>query len=218
MNQYKNKNNISLNKKVKMSFYSKLGDKGITSLPNGIRLTKSSIYFELIGNLEELNCHIDCAHCLIRTKGTVNGRVYDELLKIKRFIIQIIDFIGHPPWHELKAIKGNVEYLIQEWNSNHGIDDTVVHMLEKMIDFQYNDNKGKRDTNSYDQVLSQIQICYSVARRCERRYIEFLDTGLLCYGVYYDVDVQFNRIKVILNRIPDYFFVHFNFLPKVERT
>jgi cob(I)alamin adenosyltransferase len=212
-----------------MTFYSKLGDKGITSLPNGIRLTKSSIYFELMGNLEELNCHIDCVNCLIRKQdkvpfGTVNGpngpytRLYNELLKIKRFIIQIIDFIGHPPWHELKAIKGDVEYLIQEWSSNHGIDDTVIHMLEKMIDFQYNDNKGVRDTNTYDEVLSQLQICYSVARRCERRYIEFLDTGLLCYGVYYDVDVQFNRIKVILNRIPDYFFVHFNFLPKIERT
>jgi len=41
-----------------MKIYTKNGDKGLTSLYNSAKISKSSVLIDLIGDLDELNCYI----------------------------------------------------------------------------------------------------------------------------------------------------------------
>jgi cob(I)alamin adenosyltransferase len=214
-----------------MKIYTKTGDKGISSLYNGIRLTKTSIYFKLLGDLDELNCHIGMAKSYWKEKNDylLNERYTDLidthlvdnfvsigniLTKIQCLIMDISSFIATPPWHELKPIKGDIEELIETWISKVSIDFNEIKRTEILIDKYESFLPPIKNfvVPGNNVLVSSIHICRSVTRRCERSYIEFLQSDLLCYNVYEHVDYHFNNVQVYLNRLSDFFFVISRFL------
>jgi cob(I)alamin adenosyltransferase len=214
-----------------MKIYTKTGDKGISSLYNGIRLTKTSIYFKLLGDLDELNCHIGMAKSYWKEKNDyLLNKCYTSLIdlhlvddfvsigniltKIQCLIMDISSFIATPPWHELKPIKGDIEELIETWINKVSIDFNEIKRTEILIDKYESFLPPIKNfvVPGNDILVSSIHICRSVTRRCERSYIEFLQSDLLCYSVYEHVDCHFNNVQVYLNRLSDFFFVISRFL------
>jgi len=225
-----------------MKLYTKTGDKGISSLYNGVRLSKTSIYFNLLGDLDELNCHIGMAKSLwketidkqdvkvysapgagpmyYRTEKSVDTHLYyewynvDILKEVQCIIMDISTFIATPPWHELKPLKGDTNDSIEVWISKYSINPNKIVDIEKLIDRL--DSLIPPIKNfvipGNSSLVSSIHICRAVARRCERRYLELLGSNLLCYGVYDNVDTQFNNVEMILNRLSDFFFVLSRFI------
>jgi len=225
-----------------MKLYTKTGDKGITCLYNGTRLSKSSIYFKLLGDLDELNCHIGMSKSLwkeyldkseiklynapgagamfYRDKPSSDTNLYYEwynisiLTEIQCIIMDISSFIATPPWHETKPIKGNIDDCINDWVSKVGFDEDTIINIEKYIDRL--DSLVQPITNfivpGNNTLVSSIHICRSVSRRCERSYIELLQSDLIYYGIYDKIDSEFKNIQIYLNRLSDMFFALSRFL------
>jgi cob(I)alamin adenosyltransferase len=128
--------------------------------------------------------------------------------------MDISSFIATPPWHELKPVKGDIEELIETWISKVSIDFNEIKRTEILIDRYESFLQPIKNfvVPGNDILVSSIHICRSVTRRCERSYIEFLQSDLLCYGVYEHVDCHFNNVQVYLNRLSDFFFVISRFL------
>ena len=198
---------------------SKSGDKGISNLNCGIRLTKTSIYFELIGDLDELNCHISIVAALWRDlvayRKVQTNLVYDwkniHILKdIQKVVESISVFIETPPWHELKPLKGDTEQVIHDWVTLYGIQESKITSIEKLIEKLNLLTVSKIISESC--IVSSILLCRAVVRRCERRYIQLLQSSLLCYGVYENVDIQFHNVQIYLNRLSEFFSVLSRFI------
>ena len=174
-----------------MKLYTKTGDKGYSSLYNGISLKKSSIYFKLLGDLDELNCHIGMSKSLWKDIIDKPDKVYNIIVNynilthIQCMIMDISSFIATPPWHENKPIKGNVEDCIHSWIEKVGFDEQKISEIEKYID--YLDSLTPSIKNfvvpGNNTLVSSIHICRTVTRRCERSYIKFLNSDLIYYGV-----------------------------------
>jgi cob(I)alamin adenosyltransferase len=198
---------------------SKSGDKGISDLNCGIRLTKTSIYFELIGDLDELNCHVSVVAALwrdlnvyrkVETHLVCDWKNVHILKDIQKVVNSISKFIETPPWHELKPLKGDTEEVINEWVLNYGIKQSKITSIENVIE-----TFNLLTTNaiiSESCIVSNILLCRAIARRCERRYIQLLQSSLLCYGVYENVDTQFHNVQIYLNRLSDFFSVLSRFI------
>jgi len=225
-----------------MKLYTKTGDTGTSSLYNGIRLSKTSIHFKLLGDIDELNSHIGMAKSLwkqiidtsdvkvysapgagamfYRDKPSTDTNLYYEwyniniLTEIQCTLMDISTFIATPPWHENKKISGDVFEHIEKWISKVGFDKHKIKKIESWIDrFDELCPPIKNFVVPGNNVLvSSVHICRTVSRRCERLYIEYLQSDLICYRVYSSVDEQFDTIEIYLNRLSDFFFALSRFL------
>ena len=65
-----------------MSIYTKTGDRGTTSLMNGISVSKSDDRIELLGTIDELNSHIGLAKVL------ADAALKDQLSHIQKNLMQ----------------------------------------------------------------------------------------------------------------------------------
>jgi cob(I)alamin adenosyltransferase len=88
-----------------MKIYTKNGDKGLTSLYNSAKISKSSVLIDLIGDLDELNCYI----------GNITSSRLLEDLQI--WIFDLCTIIANPT-HKYTFDKNEV----------------VIKLLEKEID------------------------------------------------------------------------------------
>jgi len=179
-----------------------------SNLSNGVSLKKTSIYFKLLGDLDELNCAIGMSKSLWLIEKP-NVSIHSNILNtIQCLLMDISNFIENPPWHELKPIKGDVNDLIEKWIYTFSIDVVEINKIEKLTDYL---NSSLVLKNRYipgnNTLVSSIHICRSITRRCERNYIEFLDSNLVCYNVYNTIDIQFNTIQMYLNKLSNFFFI-----------
>ena len=222
-----------------MKLYTKTGDKGSSSLYNGTRVPKTSAYFKLLGDLDELNSFIGMSKSLwkeiisksdVKVYNRSNGIYrdlpsidtglyyewynYNILTNIQCTIMDISSFIATPPWDECKPIKGDINEFIEKWENKVCVNECIVTEIEKFIDRL--DSLCPPITNfvvpGNDQLVSSIHICRTISRRCERSYLEFLESDLLYYGVYEVVDEHFKHVQVYLNRLSDMFFALSRFL------
>lgn len=82
---YYRKNDIKINLiMIYMKIYTKKGDQGNTSLANGEVYMKSEIYFQILGDLDELNSAL----------GLISG--YPKIQDIQMWIFDISCIIGNP--------------------------------------------------------------------------------------------------------------------------
>jgi len=222
-----------------MKLYTKTGDKGSSSLYNGTRVPKTSVYFKLLGDLDELNTFIGMSKSLwkeiisksdVKVYNRSNGIYrdlpsidtglyyewynYHVLTSIQCTIMDISSFIATPPWDENKPIKGDINEFIENWENKASVDPVIINQIEKFIDRL--DSLCPPITNfvvpGNDQLVSSIHICRTISRRCERSYLEFLEADLLYYGVYDSVDAHFKNVQIYLNRLSDMFFALSRFL------
>lgn len=162
-----------------MKIYTKTGDKGQTSLYDGIRIDKDDIRVESYGTIDELNSYIGLCINYLQNKVEIS-----ELRKIQH---QLFDIGG-----EL-ATKDSNKY-------KNKISQQDIEYLEKLIDFYIEkiENNGgfKFIVPGTSLAASNLHIARTICRRAERRIITLSR----------EEDINNLLIKYI-NRLSDFLYV-----------
>ena len=171
--------------------YTKTGDNGTTSLYDGSRLKKNSIFFDVLGDLDELASHI----------GLLSAKINDESLNI---CIEF-DFSYSIKIDKLREIQvklvdiGSNIAVVDERKKEKvpKLTEQDVKKVENWIDEceQTNTKLTEFLLTGVRQADSQCNICRSVSRRVERGMWKLND----------EVEVDPNILKY-MNRLSDFFF------------
>lgn len=131
-----------------MKIYTKTGDRGTTSLMNGISVSKSDDRIELVGTIDELNSHIGLAKVL------ADAQLKEQLSHIQRNLMQIMAGVADPR---------NLDYRFSA-------DETAA--LEEVIDRLENSFPRVKDFVLYGgcEQSARLDVARAVARRAERRF------------------------------------------------
>jgi len=157
--------------------YTKTGDKGLTGLIGGTKLSKSHIRIEAYGTVDELNSHIGLVSDLLDEK--------DKLRQIQNKLFVIGSILACDPDKDIKMEIPSIS------------EDDIV-FLENGIDEM---DKELPEMKSFilpggHVNISQIHIARTVCRRAERISVALTDT-----------DNRTNPLIVkYLNRLSDYLF------------
>ncbi|MFA6949965.1 MAG: cob(I)yrinic acid a,c-diamide adenosyltransferase [Lentimicrobiaceae bacterium] len=162
--------------------YTKTGDKGLTSLIGGTRVSKYHDRIEAYGTLDELNSYIG----LIGDQN-IKPEEKELLIEIQDRIFTAESLLAADPACEVKSLPK----LIEE----------DVTLLEKEIDSM---NETIPPLNSFilpggHPIVSYCHIARCVCRRAERKTIKLVD-------IYPDT-FQGEMVIKYLNRLSDFLFV-----------
>ena len=134
--------------KVHMKVYTKKGDRGNTSLANGMSVSKSDDRIELVGTIDELNSYIGHAKVISET------RLNSSLTEIQRILMKIMAGVADPR---------NLDYrmTVQETSA-----------LEEKIDELEASFPRVKDFVLYGgcELSARLDIARAVTRRAERRF------------------------------------------------
>ncbi|NND34428.1 MAG: cob(I)yrinic acid a,c-diamide adenosyltransferase [Saprospiraceae bacterium] len=161
-----------------MKIYTKVGDKGQTSLYGGQLVAKDNVRIEAYGTIDELNANIGL---LIDVLSLDTGRQTLRMVQAELFAIGA-NLATQP------GLKAPLPLLPQEtWEALENEIDQIQDKLPPLANFIL--PGGHRE-------VSTCHVCRTVCRRAERRVvslgeIETIDPGVL----------------VFLNRLSDYLFV-----------
>ncbi len=159
-----------------MPIYTRTGDKGMTSLYGGKRVSKSSAQVEAYGRCDELSAHLG----LIR--GMKVGKEDKELLlTIQRDLYEIMSYLANAPV-DLSHLPSKVKKFEQ-------IIDKIMSQLPKLTRFILPGGTI---------IGGNLHIARTLVRRAERGVIEFLRNSKKTPK--HDLIIQY------LNRMSDLFF------------
>lgn len=176
-----------------MKLYTKTGDSGITSLYDGNRIPKFSIFFKVLGDIDELSSNIGllCAY-----------------LKEKKYPDKYLRKIQH----KLLDIGSNIAVVKESRKKSvPKIQEEDVKLLEEWIDMcdEKNDKLTEFLLPGVNKTDSQCHICRSITRRVERGLWEIQYSDKIINGKSVinmeNVDIDKNII-VYINRLSDFFF------------
>jgi cob(I)alamin adenosyltransferase len=211
----------------KSNLYTKTGDNGMSSLYNGERVKKDSVYFECLGDLDELNSNLGLVKAFWRDEmdssiiklynapgagamfykheKCVDSGKYYEWFNLSKYIHEIQCNLMNISTQIATPFKGN----FNEWISKVGINTSVISDIEKNIDRLDSVLPPLKNfvVPSGNKLISQIHVCRSITRRCERTYVRILNWGDLSNSTENGIlTEQMNIPKIYLNRLSDYFF------------
>lgn len=131
-----------------MGIYTKQGDRGTTSLMNGISISKADDRIELVGTIDELNSLIGLA------KVIAVPELHEKLTGIQRELMQMMAGIAEP---------GNQKYLFTK-------EQTLA--LEEDIDWLEGRFPRAKEFVLYGgcEQSARLDVARAVARRAERRF------------------------------------------------
>ena len=131
-----------------MKIYTKTGDKGSTSLMNGISVSKSDDRIELLGTIDELSSHIGLAKVLSENE------LKENLNHIQMNLIQIMAGVADP----------------RDLNYRFSSDETDA--LEQKIDTMEQGFPRAKEFILYGgcELSARLDVARAVARRAERRF------------------------------------------------
>lgn len=161
-----------------MKIYTKGGDKGMTSLFGGKRLSKDDLRIEAYGTIDELNSFIG----LLMAK--TNPVLYPDVLSsIQNRLFDIGSHLASDP--EKTVLSSQVQ-------------DEDITMLEEAMDAM---DKELLPLRSFilpggSETIALAHVCRTVCRRAERRVVSLSGEG----------NVE-EAVLVFLNRLSDFFFV-----------
>lgn len=164
-----------------MKLYTGTGDEGITSLMNGVRISKSEERIELLGTIDELSSYIGLAKVVLKEEQK------QELSSIQKMLITIMAGV---------ADTGNKDFQVTE---------EQITLIEKQIDSIENKFPRQKEFILYGECeeSARLDVARSVARRAERCFKRV--------ELRYDVDLRamkyMNRLSdylYILARYEDY--------------
>lgn len=159
-----------------MPIYTRTGDKGVTSLYGGKRISKSSIQVEAYGRCDELSAHLG----LVRSKRL--GKDDKELLlTIQRDLYEIMSYLANAPV-DLSHLPMRVKKFEQ-------IIDKIMSRLPKLTRFVLPGGT---------EIGGHLQVARTLVRKAERGVIEFLRNTKKTKN--HDLVIQY------LNRMSDLFF------------
>lgn len=180
-----------------MKVYTKTGDKGKTSLYDGKRIYKTSLIFEVLGEIDELSSRIGVLYALTNKK-------YIYLKEIQQ---------------TLQDINSNIATLNKEKKKLPKIEENHINKLEERIDTM--DKVLPKLTQfilagSYTDD-AQCHLCRTQARKAER-FLWKLDQSINLEFVQKGEILDLTSIRIdsvilkFMNRLSDYFFVLARFL------
>lgn len=164
-----------------MRLYTGTGDEGMTSLMNGVRISKSEERIELLGTIDELSSYIGLAKVVLKEEQK------QELSSIQKILITIMAGV---------ADAKNKEFQVKE---------EQITLIEKQIDNIENKFPRQKEFVLYGECeeSARLDVARSVARRAERCFKRV--------ELKYDVDLRamqyMNRLSdylYILARYEDY--------------
>ena len=131
-----------------MKIYTKNGDKGTTSLMNGLSVSKSDDRIELLGTIDELNSHIGLAKVIAGTK------MKENLSHIQRNLMKIMAGVADPR------------------DLNYRFQDEEILVLEQEIDEIESAFPRPKEFVLYGgcELSARLDVARAVARRSERRF------------------------------------------------
>ncbi len=185
-----------------MKVYTRTGDKGITSLYDGKRIAKNSVFFEVLGEIDELSSRVGVLISNLSEKDTPDGllaqlRVVQGILQDINSIIATVDSAGR----KLPEVT-----------------EDDITKLEVSIDRmeQSNPKLTKFILPGVTVSDAHSHMCRTQTRKIERRlwemqrsneYVEvFKMKDQETYIDLTEVNIDENILKYI-NRLSDYFFV-----------
>jgi len=211
----------------KSNLYTKTGDNGTSSLYNGTRVKKDSIYFECLGDIDELNSNLGLVKAFWRDEmdlsviklynapgagalfykheKCVDSGKYYEWFSLSKYIHEIQCNLMDISTQIATPFKDNLE----SWVSKVGISKEIISDIEKNIDRLDSVLPPLKNfvVPSGNKLISQIHVCRSITRRCERKYVGILNCGDLNeYTQNNTLLEQMNIPTKYLNRLSDYFF------------
>jgi cob(I)alamin adenosyltransferase len=165
--------------------YTRTGDKGLTSLVAGSRVSKNHPLLGLYGNIDEVNSHIGFLRALLPGLDFPKTQLQLSLMQNNLFILG--SHLACEP-HERK------NYLI------HPVKNAITLELETFIDDMTQDLKPLTNfiLPGGSQAAAYAHVCRTVVRESERLLVEYLKTT---------DDAEQEGHLIFLNRLSDYFFV-----------
>lgn len=163
-----------------MAIYTKGGDKGKTSLFDGLRVDKDSIRVETYGTFDELNANISLAEKFCKSSKN------KDLLKsveYKMFYLQ----------GEI-ATKDTKKFIAE----SRIITDDDTHKLEKVIDYYTNELPPVHNfiLPGASVAGAQLHICRTICRRAERNFVKL------------SRNVEFRpELERYINRLSDFLYI-----------
>ena len=160
--------------------YTKTGDNGTTSLYDGSRLKKSSIFFDVLGDLDELSSNIGLLCAKIYSSN------FDMLDKLREIQVKLLD------------IGSNIAVIDKEKKKNiPKLTENDVKNIEEWIDLCEESNNKLTEflLTGVSEKDSQCHICRAVSRRVERHMWLLND----------EIDIDENILRY-MNRLSDFFF------------
>ena len=168
-----------------MSLYTRKGDSGKTSLPDGKRVSKDDARVEAYGDVDELTSQISFLNALCSADGSIpasrRASYYEPLLeRIIRELFAVGGAIAYPGsdkmfTEEIKALETEI--------------DSIEHSLPPLKCFIL---------PMGSPASCQCQVCRTVCRRVERRVVTFL-----CVN---QIDPENSGVLKYLNRLSDLLF------------
>jgi len=171
-----------------MPIYTRTGDKGKTSLSNGVRVLKSNIRVEAYGTIDELNSFIGFTISLLPSSKF--KKIKKELTQIQHDLFVIGSSLASPKNPSLS----NLNHRPQEIEK---LIDSLTLELPPLKNFIL-PGGGKAG--------STLHACRSIARRAERRLISLMHK-----------EQADDVILVYLNRLSDLFFTLARFVNLIEK-
>jgi cob(I)alamin adenosyltransferase len=184
-----------------MKIYTKTGDKGFTSLYDGSRTKKNEIFFEVLGELDELTSRIGMICALMKEKSPTRDKIYNFLRKIQGKIQDINTIIA----------------TIKNKKNMPNITEEDVIEIESFID-ELDNNLPKLTKFILPGVVeldAQCHLCRTQTRKVER-FLWKLETSMneitiKRAGVQQILDlstisISNSNIPEYINRLSDFFF------------
>ena len=171
-----------------MAIYTGTGDRGITSLFSGQRVSKAHERIEALGNLDELNSILGG---LIAALSEKHSNLIEELKAIQSDLFHISALLATTPDSPaMDTIAGIPEERIK----------TLEHAIDRMED-ELPELKcfllpGGHITAAWSHLAR------TVCRRSDRQMVRFLDASINERG-----SDHYQKALVYINRLSDYFFI-----------
>jgi len=164
-----------------MKITTKTGDKGETGLFGGKRVSKSSPFIEVVGELDELQSFIGWTRCSYGENA--NERVI--LDRVQDDIYRMMSVVGF----EMKCPEGIVAI------SNEDSDFLERRVLEGQ--------QGIKDLKKFVrpgtcEIAARLQVTRAVCRRVERRLVSFEELAAVGGGLYGPMLKYLNRLSDLL--------------------
>jgi cob(I)alamin adenosyltransferase len=177
----------------KTKIYTKVGDKGTSSLYNGDKHSKDNCIFEALGDLDELSAEIGLIDLKTSLKNFNITEIYNMLHEIQSRLLDIGSHLATPISHS-----NNVKIERTKFDPDH---------LQKLEEWTDKFNENLPTLKNFLLPQGQINKDRVVSRRAERRVVTVIkqypnDYNLICISY--------------LNRLSSFFFTLDRYLSTEE--